>query len=730
MPQSLSRYILLPSLLLVLLASSSAFGQEDDEQVRLLLGQGWTFMEHGNLAQAEKAFTEAFERPAGANSAETYYALAAVWWERRNAMAAYMWLTDATSAAKKSYVWNGGQDREWDRRIAARRKFIEGNFTVIKLRSPTRGKPLPPLSDPPPTDPTLAAFSSLLSEVVAEGIAAKAAVQWVMIPNGTYWLGDNLVSLDSGELDAADAKTWDLLPARGKAQKTYSKRVAELAAGRSPARAAADQQASEALAREEQRRIIEAEALAAAELREREAEEQRLELERVRLETETKLEEERIAAQEQARLDSARRERDRADAERLAKEEAERLAIEEAERAEREALAAQRRADEEAESVAEEAKRVAAEARQAARRAEETRKAEERRAAEQAEELARRAEKEARAAGTRAEEERTARLAEEEAAERAASAEREALQQREERRTEAQRSEAERLAEAEKKAEDERRAVAEREAGQAARDEERQRLREERIAARVKKAGSEPPLAGAEFADRRFYLAGSVGPALVEQTLAEGTLARAEWSASAEFGGIIPIRGSKVSVAVGISYGNLPASGCSAVQTRTSVLALHGAVRVPVQISNRLWFAFRGGMHVGAGGSWPTAQTRARCGEAKLGADDLLYGVRVEGANGSGRLSYSALDWSGYSFAIGPDLDATVFFQPPSGRTFIGVGFFLRHDQLLAAIRPDSYHYELDGSSSVGLETVQMNYLDPQAAMARLQLGFRLTLAL
>jgi hypothetical protein len=93
-------------------------------------------------------------------------------------------------------------------------------------------------------------------------------------------------------------------------------------------------------------------------------------------------------------------------------------------------------------------------------------------------------------------------------------------------------------------------------------------------------------------------------------------------------------------------------------------------------------------------------------------------------------LSYSALDWSGYSLAIGPDLDATVFFQPPSGETFIGVGFFLRHDQLLAAIRPDSYHYEIDGSSSVGLETVQMDYLDPQAAMARLQLGFRLTLAL
>lgn len=609
--------------------------------MRLLLGQGWTFMEHGNLVQADAAFSDAFATATGPNTAEVYYATAAVWWERRNAMAAYMWLSDAARAAKKSYTWDGGPDHDWDRRIAARRRFIEANFTVVKLRSPARGKPIPPLADPPPADPVLASFSDLLSKVVAEGVAAKAAVQWVLIPNGTYWVGERLVALDSGELDAAKAATWDLIADRGKARKTYAQRVADIGAGGSPARAAADKQAAGVLAeaaegakREEQRRQ-------AAQEREAAAAAERRELEQSRVESE------RRAAVRDAAAELA--EADQAEAD--------------------------------------------------ARRAE----------AERAEAEAQQAEMEARATADKAEAER------EDAARAEASARRDAVDAR---RAEADRADAEarRVAKAEKGS----RATE-------ATDERRQR-REELVRSRTQASKSGTAAGSDGFTERRFFVAGAVGPALVARLQSQGSELGAEWAAMAEVGGLIRLPGSKLSVALGVSYANLPVSGCSAVQTRSSVIALHGGVRVPVPISDRIWFAFRGGMHVGAGGSWPRGASRAACGAAKLADDDGIYGVRLEGATGSGRLSYSALAWSGYSIALGPDLDASVFFSLGERRSYIGVGFFLRHDQLLTAVRSDSYHFEVDGASATDLETVQLATFDPKASMARLQLGFRATL--
>ena len=174
--------------------------------VKTLVGQGWTYMEAGSLRQAEEALMAAFDTPEGRNTAEVYYAVAAVWWERRNAMAAYMWLSDAQKASRDSFTWNGGPDHEWDRRIGSRRRFIEKNFTVIKLRSSKRGKPLPPLADPPPTDPLLREFTDGLARVVDEGVEAKVAVQWVLLPNGTYWIGTDLLKLGGGELDPARAE--------------------------------------------------------------------------------------------------------------------------------------------------------------------------------------------------------------------------------------------------------------------------------------------------------------------------------------------------------------------------------------------------------------------------------------------------------------------------------------------------------------------------------------------
>jgi hypothetical protein len=105
----------------------------------------------------------------------------------------------------------------------------------------------------------------------------------------------------------------------------------------------------------------------------------------------------------------------------------------------------------------------------------------------------------------------------------------------------------------------------------------------------------------------------------------------------------------------------------------------------------------------------------------------MVYGVRLQGATGSGRLSYSALVWTGYSMVVGPDLDASVFFGLGERRTFVGVGFFLRHDQMLLAVRPDSYHFEVDDGSATTLDTVDIASFDPKVSMARLQLGFRAT---
>ena len=394
-----------------------------------------------------------------------------------------------------------------------------------------------------------------------------------------------------------------------------------------------------------------------------------------------KLEEERVAeAEAEARL----RERERKDSERLEAE---------TRRADAERLDAERREREAAEEAAlrAERERLQAEEKEAQRAQEEVRKAEEN---------ARRAE-----------------------------ADRLAVQRREEKRAEAERADEERKRAKERQAaaaaETKRRELASKEAEAG---EDRRQRREELVKSRSQGKASKSDAKGTGFLARKFFFAGAVGPALVNQIEEDGERSRAEWSASGEFGGLIAIRGAPLSVALAVSYANLPVSGCSAVQTRSSVLSLHAGVRVPVQLRDRIWFAFRGGMHVGGGGSWPSPEARASCGAAKLSADEVLYGVRLQGESGSGRLSYAALAWNGYSLALGPDLDATVFFGLGAQPGYIGVGFFLRHDQLLAAVRPDSYHFEIDGSSSPDLETVQLGYFDPQASMARLQLGFRATL--
>ena len=188
-------------------------GEEEPEDpnaqlVRQKLSEGWTYLEAGSLPKAEAAFTAAYETRVGKDRADVYYSLSAVWWERRNAMASYSWLREAEAAAKSSWYWDGGEDGEWDRRIQGRLRYIERNFTVVKLRSPKSGRPLPPLADPPPADPLLMGFVDALAGQVAEGADAGASVQWFFLPNGTFWVGGDPAQTfaeQRGELEPSEA---------------------------------------------------------------------------------------------------------------------------------------------------------------------------------------------------------------------------------------------------------------------------------------------------------------------------------------------------------------------------------------------------------------------------------------------------------------------------------------------------------------------------------------------
>ncbi len=206
---------------------------DEAAEVRTLLARGWTFLEAGDMRKAEESFSAAFDTQVGRSTAETYYAVAAVWWERRNAMAAYMWLSDGVKAAKESYSWDGGQGQEWDRRIGGRRRFIENNFTIAKLRAPSMGKALPPLADPPPLDPVLREFADMLPRVVAEGTAAKVELQWVLLPNGSYWVGGELQQLTGGELEPSRAVSWSLVKDNRRNRRQYESQSAAIEGGNS-----------------------------------------------------------------------------------------------------------------------------------------------------------------------------------------------------------------------------------------------------------------------------------------------------------------------------------------------------------------------------------------------------------------------------------------------------------------------------------------------------------------
>lgn len=221
---------LLLLLLALLVATPAPAQQAEEEDPRLvrLLGAGWAFLESSSMRKAEEAFSEALRLPAGKGKAEVYYALSALWWEKRNALASYNWLNEAlTVREQEPWRWDAGEDGGWDRRIDGRVRYIERNFTVVKLSLPG-GKLLPPLADPPPADPLLASFVKKLPQIVTEGIEADAQNLFLLLPNGLYWVGDAEHVLNSGELEATKAETWTLSPDRGAPRKRYAEHLATI----------------------------------------------------------------------------------------------------------------------------------------------------------------------------------------------------------------------------------------------------------------------------------------------------------------------------------------------------------------------------------------------------------------------------------------------------------------------------------------------------------------------
>jgi hypothetical protein len=228
----MSRLLCLLTLTLTLALPGVSRAEETDWAP--VLGKAWTWMEAGALDRADAAFKEVVADPKGRLVAEAYFGLAAVWWQKRNAMASYQRLLEAKSLSN-SIGWDAGEGGTWDGRIASRMEYIERNFTVVKLRASSKAS-VAPLPDPRPRDPLLKEFAMGLEGTVNDALAEGSLVSWLLLPNGTYWVGDELKTLEGGEMDPSRAFEWEL--DRGaRARATYKERFEAIEAGGSPAEA-------------------------------------------------------------------------------------------------------------------------------------------------------------------------------------------------------------------------------------------------------------------------------------------------------------------------------------------------------------------------------------------------------------------------------------------------------------------------------------------------------------
>lgn len=227
---------------LTLLVPALAQAQMTPEQRNLKLSQAWQWMEAGSLDKADTAFKEVLADDQGHLIAEVHYGLAAVWWQKRNAMASYQRLVEATQLMG-AFNWDAGEGNLWDARIKSRITYVEKNFTVIKMKAEAKTV-IPPLADPPPKDPLLREFTDQMTTNVADSVADGTSTLWMFLVNGQYWLGEELKQVDGGEMDSSKAETWTLPRRTGAAKSSFESKQQAIADGRSPAAELADGTAS------------------------------------------------------------------------------------------------------------------------------------------------------------------------------------------------------------------------------------------------------------------------------------------------------------------------------------------------------------------------------------------------------------------------------------------------------------------------------------------------------
>jgi len=229
------------------------------------------------------------------------------------------------------------------------------------------------------------------------------------------------------------------------------------------------------------------------------------------------------------------------------------------------------------------------------------------------------------------------------------------------------------------------------------------------------------------FRSARWYVGAGVGGVSVSRLVTDGTLGEVGWTTNGEIAYLVPIKSQGIALGIGVSYANLPVSACSQAQTRASAVALHVGPRIPIPLRNRAWLSIRASFHAGAAGTWPGDSVRDRCHDLALenSDDPVAYGVRLTDGDAQGKFSYADLGWRGGAVVIGPDVEVGILVgagkQAP---VYLGGAFFLRHDQVLAVIRGDTYHFRQDGNS-LALASASLGSLDGKASMARFQFGLR-----
>ena len=226
---------------------------------------------------------------------------------------------------------------------------------------------------------------------------------------------------------------------------------------------------------------------------------------------------------------------------------------------------------------------------------------------------------------------------------------------------------------------------------------------------------------------RRLLIALGGGGSSVTRLTADGSSGEVDWALGGEIAWLIPLTDRGIAFGIGLSYTNLPVSGCSAAQTRGSVGALQLAPRIPISLGKRAWLNIRAGAHLGVAATWPGETVRDECARARLGSEDsgIAYGARLKDGDAQARVSLSDLGWRGYGLAVGPDAEVGVLFGAGPSDVYVGVAGFLRHDQIFAFVSANDYRFRDELASSVTIHSTEVSGLDGRASMARFQFGAR-----